>query len=75
MKDSIKKSILKTITWRVIALAITSVIVFMHTKSLTYAASIGILDLTIKSVIYFIHERLWNRKIRFEIPQSKRSTL
>jgi uncharacterized membrane protein len=61
MKDSIKKSLAKTITWRIIALVITSSLVFIVTKDLTLATSIGILDLTIKSVVYFVHERIWNK--------------
>jgi uncharacterized membrane protein len=61
MSDSIKKSIAKTITWRIVALVITSTIVFIYTNDLTFSTSIAMLDLIIKAVAYFIHERCWNR--------------
>jgi uncharacterized membrane protein len=61
MNDSIKKSIFKTITWRIVALLITSTIVFLYTKDLTFSASVATLDLMIKAIAYFVHERCWNR--------------
>lgn len=59
--DSIKKSILKTVSWRVVALIITVVIALVLTGSIQLALSVGVCDLLVKSIGYFIHERVWNK--------------
>lgn len=54
-----QRSLVKTITWRIIALLCTSTIVYIAVGSLSIAAEIGFIDLAIKSVAYFYHERAW----------------
>ena len=61
MSDTIKKSILKTISWRCIGFMITGALVFIFTKNVVVATSIGFFDLIIKLIVYFIHERMWSR--------------
>ncbi len=64
MIETRKRSILKTITWRIIAILITTFVVFMFTKKAVLSISIGSLDTVIKLFIYYLHERMWN-KLRF----------
>ena len=56
-----KRSILKTLTFRAIATLITSVLVFTFTRNMIMAGVVGLLDLILKLIIYYFHERLWNR--------------
>ena len=56
-----KRSILKTLTFRTIATLITSVLVFTFTRNMIMAGVVGLLDLILKLIIYYFHERLWNR--------------
>lgn len=56
-----KRSIAKALTWRVIAVLITSVTVFLFTKEMVLAVSIGFVDSGIKILAYYSHERAWNR--------------
>ncbi len=56
-----KRSILKAITWRAIASAITFLIAYLFTKELTLAIGIGLVDAGIKIAVYYGHERLWDR--------------
>lgn len=59
MKDSIKKSILKTFSWRAIATLTTIIIAYIFVGDVTVALSIGLTEFIAKMVIYFIHERAW----------------
>ena len=59
--DTHKRSILKTVTFRVVATAVTMVLVFVFTDSLVLAGSVGLLDVILKLAIYYLHERLWER--------------
>lgn len=56
-----KRSIAKAISWRVIAMAITSALVLTVTGEWGFAATIGLADTCLKFFLYFSHERFWNR--------------
>jgi adenylylsulfate kinase len=60
-KETTFRSVLKTITWRLWATAITILLVWLFTRKLELAFSIGGLEVTSKLVAYFIHERIWDK--------------
>ena len=55
-----KRSVAKSISWRVIGTLDTIVISWVITGTLTMAFSIGVVELVTKMVLYFFHERIWN---------------
>jgi uncharacterized membrane protein len=59
--SSLKKSLMKTVSWRVIGTLDTVLISYMITGTVVYALSIGGAELFSKMGLYFLHERLWNR--------------
>jgi len=59
--ENIKRSLLKTISWRIIGTLDTVLISYLITGTLTMALSIGSLELVSKMVLYFFHERAWNK--------------
>ena len=59
MTESKTRTILKTVTWRVLATCTTMLVVYLFTKRLTLSLGIGVVEVTIKMLIYFLHERLW----------------
>ena len=59
--ESTRRSIVKALSWRLLATAITTALVFAFTGEGTFAATIGLSDTCIKLFVYFGHERLWNR--------------
>ena len=61
MKESHRRSITKAVAWRVIAVCITTIIVYVFTSQGDLALEIGAADSTIKILVYYGHERLWNR--------------
>ena len=53
------RSAVKALSWRFIATFITAGIVWALTGEGKFAATVGILDTTVKLFVYFGHERLW----------------
>lgn len=59
--DTPVRSIFKALSWRVIATAITTVVAWLITGSLEFAALIGGADTVLKLGAYYFHERAWNK--------------
>jgi len=59
-EEKIKRSLIKTISWRVIGTLDTILISWLITGTLALAFSIGAIELVTKMVLYFFHERAWN---------------
>ncbi|MBI3313631.1 MAG: DUF2061 domain-containing protein [Candidatus Omnitrophica bacterium] len=55
------RSVLKALSWRFLATFITAGIVWALTGEGKFAATVGILDTSVKLVVYFFHERIWLR--------------
>ena len=58
--DTQKRSIAKTMTWRVTASLTTFFIAWFLTGDLLIGASIGSLEALAKIFLYYFHERIWN---------------
>jgi len=54
------RSVVKSLSWRVIGTLDTILISWLVTGALTVAFSIGAIELLTKMVLYFFHERVWN---------------
>jgi uncharacterized membrane protein len=61
MKENRYRSILKGITWRVIATLDTILIAWLITGQLKFALSIGGIEVLTKLGLYYLHERSWNK--------------
>jgi len=55
-----KRSIVKSISWRIVGTMDTILISWLVTGTLTVAFSIGTVELFTKMILYFFHERIWN---------------
>ena len=62
--DSSKKSILKAFSWRVLGTLDTIIISYIITGEIKSAISIGGIEVFTKVILYYFHERAWN-KIKF----------
>jgi len=60
----------KTLTWRVVAVSVSIALVLAATGSLAIAGAVGLLDMGIKSFLYYGHEKLW-KKIKWLKPRGK----
>lgn len=54
------RSLLKAISWRIVATSTTMFLVFLFTGSLVLSVGVGSLELLLKLVLYYVHERIWN---------------
>ncbi len=59
-KESKRRSIFKTISWRFWATLTTAILVYIFTGKIEIALAIGGIEIVIKMILYFIHERAWN---------------
>lgn len=59
-KEDIKRSLAKTISWRLVGTIDTVFISYLLTGTLAIALSIGAIELVTKMLLYFFHERAWN---------------
>ncbi len=58
-KDSNAKSLLKSISWRIVGTLDTIVISYFITGQLIMAVSIGSVEVFSKLILYYFHERVW----------------
>lgn len=58
-RESHTRSILKGITWRVVATTTIIIIVYFKTGSIQGALEIGAIEFVIKFALYYLHERAW----------------
>ncbi|OIP56389.1 MAG: hypothetical protein AUK54_02275 [Helicobacteraceae bacterium CG2_30_36_10] len=61
MTDKPFRSIVKTISWRAVGTLDTIVISYVVTGSFAMAASIGSVELVTKMLLFYFHERAWNK--------------
>lgn len=55
------RSVVKALSWRVVGTIDTLVVSYYVTGKFTLAASIASVDFLTKLVLYFFHERIWNK--------------
>lgn len=55
-----KRSLVKTLTWRIIATTDTFILAWLFTSDEVIAASIAGLEVVTKLILYYVHERGWS---------------
>jgi len=73
-QESNNRSILKTISWRFWATVTTAALVLAFTGHLKVALAIGGIEIILKIVLFYFHERVWN-KISFGKKERKPSVI
>lgn len=56
-----KRSIVKTITWRVTGSGATFLIAFLAVGDISISGTIALIQLVLNTILYYIHERIWNK--------------
>ena len=64
--NALLRHTLKTISYRVLGTLTTFTVSYVTTGSVTIASTIGFTELMIKPVIYFFHERIWYKFVKFK---------
>jgi uncharacterized membrane protein len=55
-------TLLKTFTWRIIATLTSIILAFLITGSIQVGVTIGIAETIIKTFLYFLHEKYWEKR-------------
>lgn len=55
------RSLVKAISWRVTGSIDTILLSWLFTGDMRIAAAIGLTEVATKMVLYYVHERAWNR--------------
>jgi hypothetical protein len=61
------RHILKTISYRILGTITTVAVAYSLGASIQLSSLLGIGELVLKPIIYFLHERLWYRHIRVRV--------
>ena len=59
-EESAMRSVLKAVSWRIIATLTTALLVYAFTGELGIAVTVGMLEAVTKIVLYYFHERGWS---------------
>lgn len=65
------RSFAKAMTWRVGGSAASLIVAYLITGDMTISSTIGVADFVLKTVAYYVHERIWagiewGRSYRYE---------
>lgn len=64
--NSLLRHTLKTISYRFLGTTTTFTVSYVTTGSIVFASTIGFTELMIKPVLYFLHERIWYKFVKFK---------
>jgi len=59
--DSNKRSIAKTVSWRIAGSISTFSISYLISGSFNIAGSIAVVQMVINTILYYFHERVWGK--------------
>ena len=61
MNDTTNRSLVKTISWRITGSTATFGISYAVLGDFAVSGTIAVIQLTFNTLLYFVHERVWNR--------------
>ena len=64
MKETKARSMMKSLSWRMTATLTTIILVLIFTGKLELAVAIGFFEIIVKLIVYYSHERIWD-KVKF----------
>jgi uncharacterized membrane protein len=66
--DAPRRSLVKTVSWRITGSSATFLIAYALTGNFAVAGVIGFTQMITNTVLYYVHERVWN-KIKWGISE------
>lgn len=61
MIETKKRSLVKSITWRIICIVVSIITAYFLTGKIDVSVAIGTIYNGITMMLYYLHERFWNR--------------
>ena len=65
----------KTLTWRIVATTDTFLIAWLITGKIDWASAIAGIEVLTKMFLYYAHERVWYKHIKFGIKKKIKNEL
>lgn len=59
--DTLTRSLVKTIVWRVVGTVITLLVVYLFTGEIRQATNIALVVAVFLAIGYYVNERVWDR--------------
>jgi uncharacterized membrane protein len=69
-KETRARSLLKALSWRIVATVTTAIIAYIITGEIDTAVAIGSIEFVLKFFIYYAHERAWQLVPASRTPQA-----
>jgi uncharacterized membrane protein len=60
LREHHKRSVVKAISWRIVATVTTMLVVYAFTREIALAVGVGAVEVVAKLLFYYLHERLWH---------------
>ena len=54
-------TLIKTLSWHMVHISMVSLVTFIVTGNIKFAAIIASMELLWESIIYFMHEKIWEK--------------
>ena len=67
----VKRHIAKSVTYRIVGTLTTIILTVSAGLPLKWAGMVGVAELVLKPIIYFLHERMWYKWIKYGIKGDK----
>ncbi|HKK58288.1 MAG TPA: adenylyl-sulfate kinase [Salinivirga sp.] len=61
IRESRTRSVVKALSWRIVATFTTAALVYIFTRRWDFAAYVGAFEATLKLMFFYAHERIWNK--------------
>ena len=61
MSDTARRSLVKTVSWRLTGSGATFLISYLIAGDFAVAGTIAVIQLISNTLLYFVHERIWNK--------------
>jgi len=67
----VKRHIVKSVSYRFIGTITTIILTLLAGLPIKWAGMVGLGELIIKPIIYFLHERIWYKFIKYGLKKEK----
>jgi uncharacterized membrane protein len=71
----VKRHIAKTISYRIISSLFGFLTMWYLTGDIMIGTAFSVVEMVIKPIIYFAHERIWYRYIKYGLKNQKNNTI
>lgn len=61
MSETSIRSLIKTVSWRITGSGATFLVAYFISGNIAMSSTIAVIQLTTNTILYYVHERVWNK--------------